>query len=315
MTLTIGIDVGGTKVLGGVVTPEGKILATTRKDTAPQGGAAAVSVIAEVAKELMQSHDISAVGVSVPGFISSDRARVIGTPNISGWNDLAIADTLGSLIGVDVVVENDANAALWGEYKFGAGQGRANICMLTLGTGVGGGVITNGQLYRGAFGMGAELGHIRLIPEGRQCGCGAKGCLEQYGSGSALVRIARERAAANLDKAQFILSLGGSSPDQIRGEDITKAANSGDVFSKEIFEEVGESVGAALATICAVLDPSHIIIGGGVAEAGEILLEPIRKSMVRNTSFSGLHPFPEVIRAQLGDMAGLVGLSDLARIK
>jgi glucokinase len=315
MTLTIGIDVGGTKVLGGVVTTEGKILATTRKDTAPQGGAAAVSVIAEVAKELMQSHDISAVGVSVPGFISSDRARVIGTPNISGWSDLAIADTLRSLIGVDVVVENDANAALWGEYKFGAGQGRENICMLTLGTGVGGGVITNGRLYRGAFGMGAELGHIRLIPEGRQCGCGAKGCLEQYGSGSALVRIARERAAANLDKAQIILSLGSGSPDQIRGEDITKAANSGDVFSKEIFEEVGESVGAALATICAVLDPSHIIIGGGVAEAGEILLEPIRKSMVRNTSFSGLHPFPEVIRAQLGDMAGLVGLSDLARIK
>jgi glucokinase len=315
MTLTIGIDVGGTKVLGGVVTTEGKILATTRKDTAPQGGAAAVSVIAEVAKELMQSHDISAVGVSVPGFISSDRARVIGTPNISGWSDLAIADTLRSLIGVDVVVENDANAALWGEYKFGAGQGRENICMLTLGTGVGGGVITNGQLYRGAFGMGAELGHIRLIPEGRQCGCGAQGCLEQYGSGSALVRIARVRAASNLDKAQFILSLGSGSPDQIRGEDITKAANSGDVFSKEIFEEVGESVGAALATICAVLDPSHIIIGGGVAEAGEILLEPIRKSMVRNTSFSGLHPFPEVIRAQLGDMAGLVGLSDLARIK
>ena len=314
MTLTIGIDVGGTKVLGGVVTPEGTIVATTRKETASEGGAAAVQVIAEVAKELMQAHEIKALGVSVPGFISSDRARVIGTPNISGWNDLAIAETLRKLIGVEVVVENDANAALWGEYKFGAGQGKTNICMLTLGTGVGGGIITNGQLYRGAFGMGAELGHIRLIPDGLECGCGAKGCLEQYGSGSALVRIARERAASNLDKAKFLLSLGGGSPDEIRGEEVTQAANQGDAFSKEIFKEIGESVGEAIATICAVLDPSHIIIGGGVVEADEIWLEPIRKSMVSNMSFSGLHPLPEVIRAQLGDMAGLVGLSDLARI-
>lgn len=314
MKLTMGIDVGGTKVLGGVVNSAGEILSTARKETAPEGGMAAVQVIAEVAKELMQSHEVEAIGISVPGFISSDRSTVVGTPNISGWNGLAIDEKLTALIGVDVVVENDANAAIWGEYKFGAGRGTENIVMLTLGTGVGGGVVTDGHLYRGAFGMSAELGHVRLVPDGLLCGCGARGCLEQYGSGSALVRIARESAAANPDAAKKLLSLGSGKSSEIRGLEITQAANSGDEFAIGIFNQLGDSVGAGIATICAALDPSHVIIGGGVIEAGEILLKPIRESMVRNMPFSGLHPFPEIIPAQLGDMAGLVGLSDLARI-
>lgn len=314
MKLTMGIDVGGTKVLGGVVNSAGEILSTARKETAPEGGMAAVQVIAEVAKELMQSHDVEAIGISVPGFISSDRSTVVGTPNISGWNGLAIDEKLSALIGVDVVVENDANAAIWGEYKFGAGRGKENIVMLTLGTGVGGGVVTDGRLYRGAFGMSAELGHVRLVPDGLLCGCGARGCLEQYGSGSALVRIARESAAANPDGAKNVLALGSGMSSEIRGIEITQAANNGDAFAIGVFNQLGDSVGAGIATICAALDPSHVIIGGGVIEAGEILLKPIRESMVRNMPFSGLHPFPEIIPAQLGDMAGLVGLSDLARI-
>ena len=314
MKLTMGIDVGGTKVLGGVVTPSGEILATARKETAPDGGMAAVEVIADVAKELMQSHEIQSIGISVPGFISSDRKTVVGTPNIAGWKGLAIDQKLTALIGVDVVVENDANAAIWGEYKFGAGRGKENIVMLTLGTGVGGGIVTNGELYRGAFGMSAELGHVRLVPDGLLCGCGARGCLEQYGSGSALVRIARERAENEREKAQFLLSLGSGLAQEIKGEEITRAANIGDAFAIEIFSELGKSIGAAISTISAALDPSHIIIGGGVVDAGEILLKPIRESMVSTMPFSGLHPFPEIIPAELGDMAGLVGLSDLARI-
>ena len=314
MKLTMGIDVGGTKVLGGVVTPSGEILATARKETAPEGGMAAVNVIAEVAKELMQSHEIHSIGISVPGFISSDRSTVVGTPNIDGWNGLAIDEKLTALIGVDVVVENDANAAIWGEYKFGAGRGKENIVMLTLGTGVGGGIVTNGQLYRGAFGMSAELGHVRLVPDGLLCGCGSRGCLEQYGSGSALVRIARERAENEKERAELLLSLGSGSPKEIRGEDITRAAKRGDAFATEIFSQIGSSIGSAISTICAALDPSHVIIGGGVVDAGEILLKPIRESMISTMPFSGLHPFPEIIPAELGDMAGLVGLSDLARI-
>jgi glucokinase len=314
MKLTMGIDVGGTKVLGGVVTPSGEIIATARKETAPEGAMAAVEVVAAVAKELMQLHEIQAIGISVPGFISSDRSTVVGTPNISGWNGLAIDQKLTSLIGVDVVVENDANAAIWGEYKFGAGRGKENIVMLTLGTGVGGGIVTDGKLYRGAFGMSAELGHLRLVPDGLLCGCGARGCLEQYGSGSALVRMARERAENEKESAKYLLSLGSGAPQEIRGEEVTRAANSGDSFAIEIFTELGYAVGAAISTICSALDPSHVIIGGGVIEAGEILLKPIRESMVGTMPFSGLHPFPEIIPAELGDMAGLVGLSDLARI-
>ena len=314
MSNTIGIDVGGTKVLGGVVTDSGEILTTLRKETPAQGGRALIECIASVARELMADNNVAAVGISAAGFISSDRRTVLATPNISNWNGIDINEHLADLLGVPIVVENDANAAIWGEFKFGAGKGLKNLIALTLGTGVGGGIIANGQLYRGAFGIGAELGHIRLIPNGQQCGCGARGCLEQYASGTALLRIAREVVASNPKDSQALLSLGDGTLDGLKGEHLTTAALDEDVLAISIFNTLGDYLGAGIASLCAVLDPSHVIIGGGVIEAGELILKPTRDSMIANMPFSGKHPLPEIVAAQLGNNAGLIGIADLARI-
>ena len=314
MSNTIGIDVGGTKVLGGVVTDSGEILTTLRKETPAQGGRALIECIASVARELMADNNVAAVGISAAGFISSDRRTVLATPNISNWNGIDINEHLADLLGVPIVVENDANAAIWGEFKYGAGKGLKNLIALTLGTGVGGGIIANGQLYRGAFGIGAELGHIRLIPNGQQCGCGARGCLEQYASGTALLRIAREVVASNPKDSQALLSLGDGTLDGLKGEHLTTAALDEDVLAISIFNTLGDYLGAGIASLCAVLDPSHVIIGGGVIEAGELILKPTRDSMIANMPFSGKHPSPEIVAAHLGNNAGLIGIADLARI-
>ena len=314
MSNTIGIDVGGTKVLGGVVSDGGEILRTLRKETPAEGGRALIECIASVARELMADNNVAAVGISAAGFISSDRRTVLATPNISNWNGIDINEHLADLLGVPIVVENDANAAIWGEFKYGAGKGLKNLIALTLGTGVGGGIIANGQLYRGAFGIGAELGHIRLIPNGQQCGCGARGCLEQYASGTALLRIAREVVASNPKDSQALLSLGDGTLDGLKGEHLTTAALDEDVLAISIFNTLGDYLGAGIASLCAVLDPSHVIIGGGVIEAGELILKPTRDSMIANMPFSGKHPSPEIVAAHLGNNAGLIGIADLARI-
>ena len=172
----IGIDVGGTKVLGGVVTGTGEILATARRDTPREGGRALTEAIANVATELIQQYPVDSIGVSAAGFISSDRQTMLATPNISNWNGVNLVTELTEILHKKIVLENDANAAAWGEFKFGAGRGRSDLMMLTLGTGVGGGLILGSSVFRGAFGIGAELGHIRIVPEGQLCGCGIRGC-------------------------------------------------------------------------------------------------------------------------------------------
>ena len=166
MSLTIGIDVGGTKVLGGVVDESGKVLTTARKDTPRQGGSALTQTIADVAKELLQQHSVASVGVSAAGFVSSDRKTMLATPNIADWNGVDLDHHLTQMIGLPVVIENDANAAAWGEAKFGAGKNQNHMMMLTVGTGIGGGIVVNGALYRGAYGIAAEFGHMRVVPEG-----------------------------------------------------------------------------------------------------------------------------------------------------
>jgi glucokinase len=208
MSFTIGVDVGGTKVLGGVVDQTGKVLKSARRDTPREGGAALTQAIADVAKELMIDFTIDSVGVSAAGFVSSDRKTMLATPNIAGWNGVELDSDLTKLIGLPVVIENDANAAAWGEARFGAGRGKDHLLMLTVGTGIGGGIVVNGDLYRGAFGVAAEIGHMRVVPEGHLCGCGARGCFEQYGSGNALLRHAREAIAASPDIARHLLSRG-----------------------------------------------------------------------------------------------------------
>jgi glucokinase len=313
MSLTIGIDVGGTKVLGGVVDETGKVLTTARKDTPRQGGSSLTQTIADVAKELLQQHSVSSVGVSAAGFVSSDRKTMLATPNIADWNGVDLDNQLTQLIGLPVVIENDANAAAWGEAKFGAGKNQDHMMMLTVGTGIGGGIVVNGALYRGAYGIAAEFGHMRVVPDGHICGCGARGCFEQYASGNALLRHAREAINASPEVARNLLSRGDGSVAGLTGQAITEAARDGDPVALAAFNTTGQWLGAGIASLAVLLDPACVVIGGGVIDAGEILLKPTRESLERNMPFAGKHPYPVIIAAQLGNEAGLVGVADLAR--
>ena len=311
---TIGIDVGGTKVLGGVVSERGEILASARRDTPREGGQALTQAIADVANELNREFAAESIGVSAAGFISSDRQTILATPNIAGWNGVNLDRELTQILGKRIVLENDANAAAWGEFKFGAGRGRNDLMLLTLGTGVGGGLILGGSLFRGAFGIGAELGHIRIVPEGHLCGCGIRGCLEQYASGSALMRHTREAISASPDVARNLLARGDGTLDGLKGQHITDAARDGDPVALAAFNTMASYLGAGIASLCAVIDPSCIVLGGGVIEAGEIFLKPTREAALRLIPFSGKHPYPEIIPAELGNYAGLVGVADLSQI-
>jgi glucokinase len=313
MGYTIGIDVGGTKVLGGVVDEGGQVLKTARRDTPREGGQALTQSIADVAKELMAEFTIDSVGVSAAGFVSSDRKTMLATPNIAGWNGVDLDSQLTQLIGLPVVIENDANSAAWGEAKFGAGRGKEHMLMLTVGTGIGGGIVVNGKLSRGAFGIAAEIGHIRVVPDGHLCGCGARGCFEQYASGNALLRHAREAISASPDFARNLLSRGDGTIDGLTGKAITEAAREGDSVALAAFNTTGQWLGAGIASLSVVLDPQCVVIGGGVIDAGDILLTPTRDALNRNMPFAGKHPYPEIIAAELGNEAGLVGVADLAR--
>ena len=311
---TIGIDVGGTKVLGGVVSQAGEILATARRDTPREGGRALTETIADVAIELSKQYPVESIGVSAAGFISSDRQTILATPNIAGWNGVNLDQELTKIIGKRIVLENDANSAAWGEFKFGAGRGRKDLMMLTLGTGVGGGLILAGSVFRGAFGIGAELGHIRIVPDGHLCGCGIRGCLEQYASGSALMRHAREAINASPDLARNLLARGDGTLEGLKGHHITEAARDEDPVALAAFNTMASYLGAGIASLCAVIDPSCIVLGGGVIDAGEIFLAPTRKAALSLIPFSVKHPYPEIVPAELGNNAGLVGVADLSRI-
>ena len=310
----IGIDIGGTKVLGGVVTGTGEILATARRDTPREGGRALTEAIANVANELAQQYPVDSIGVSAAGFISSDRQTMLATPNISNWNGVNLVAELTEILHKKIVLENDANAAAWGEFKFGAGRGRNDLMMLTLGTGVGGGLILGGSVFRGAFGIGAELGHIRLVPDGQLCGCGIRGCLEQYASGLALLRHAREAIDASPLLARNLLDRGDGTIEGLRGNHITEAAREGDPVAIAAFNTMATYLGAGIASLCAVIDPSCVVLGGGVIDAGELFLGPTRDAALRLIPFSGKHPYPEIVAAVLGNHAGLVGVADLSRI-
>jgi glucokinase len=186
--------------------------------------------------------------------------------------------------------------------------------MLTVGTGIGGGVVVNGALYRGAFGTAGEFGHVRVVPDGHLCGCGARGCFEQYASGNALLRHAREAINASPEIARNLLARGDGTVAGLTGAAITDAARDGDPVALAAFNTTGQWLGAGIATLSAVLDPACVVIGGGVIEAGEILLAPTRKALERTMPFAGKHPSPRIISAELGNEAGLVGVADLARL-
>ncbi|HEX5598614.1 MAG TPA: ROK family protein, partial [Micromonosporaceae bacterium] len=239
MTLTIGVDIGGTKVAAGVVDTAGEVLAQVRRDTPADDVAKLRAVIIEMVAKLSQTHPVSAVGVGAAGWIDPGRSTVLFAPNIA-WRDEPLGEHLSSAIGLPVVVENDANAAAWAEFRYGAGRDADDsMVMLTVGTGVGGGIVLGGELLRGSHGIAGELGHLLAVANGHPCGCGRLGCLEQYASGHALVRFARSGARQDPARAAGLLELAGGDVESITGRMITAAAQAGDEVAVEAFAEVG----------------------------------------------------------------------------
>jgi glucokinase len=307
------VDIGGTKVAAGVVDERGAILASTYRDTPADDVQQIEDAIAAVVAELTGSYDVKAIGVGAAGFIDAQRATVMFAPNLA-WRDEPLQESLQRRLGLVVVVENDANAAAWAEVRFGAGRGSEHVVALTVGTGIGGGIVIKGQLVRGQFGAAAEVGHVRVVPDGRLCGCGLRGCWEQYASGRALAREALELVRCAPEKAGALLRLAGGHPERITGEMITQAALAGDGMALRCFDVVGTWLGRGLAGLAAILDPGLFVIGGGVSAAGEILRAPASVAFAASLTGHGHRPVAELRIAELGPDAGLVGAADLARL-
>lgn len=311
----IGVDIGGTKIAAGVVDEDGTLLAKTRRDTSPDDAASIDRAIADVYAELSASYEIGAMGLAAAGFVAADRSGVLFAPNIA-WRDYPLRDNVAALIDDDVriVVENDANAAGWAEFRFGAARDVDDMLMLTVGTGLGGAIVVSGELVRGAWGVAAEIGHMRVVPGGHYCGCGHEGCWEQYASGSALVRDAQAQAVVDPLAAGRLLELAGGDPEKITGPHVTKAAQEGDALAVRLLADLGRWVGEGSASVAALLDPGLIVVGGGVASAGELLLAPARKGFAEQLSARGHRPEASIVVAAMGNDAGMVGAADLARV-
>jgi len=294
------------------VSPDGSVLAFVRRPTPSTDPGDTAAAIAAVVAELRMAHEVSAIGIGAAGWIDLARATVLFAPNLA-WRDEPLRARLEELIGLPVVVENDANAAAWAEYRFGAGHGERVLAMVTLGTGIGSGLIVDGEVYRGAYGIAPEFGHMCVVPDGRRCGCGNRGCWEQYASGKALVREARDIASGAPLSAAALLRAAGGEISRIDGPTVTEVALAGDAAARECFDEVGRWLGLGLAGLASALDPSVFVIGGGVADARDLLLDPTRRAFEASLPGRGFRPMPSVRLAALGNRAGLVGAADLAR--
>lgn len=312
MSLTIGVDIGGTKVGGGLVDEDGRILATALRPTPADDTSGVIQAVAEVVDELRVDRDIEAVGIGAAGWISSDRSTVMLAPNVS-WKNEPLRDKVADAIGLPVVVENDANVAIWGEHRFGVAKDHRSSVLYTVGTGIGGGIVVKDNLLRGTHGVAAEIGHMRSVPDGRECGCGRSGCLEQYASGGALSRAAREGAKADPGKARILLELAGGDPEAVSGREITEAARQGDEVALAAFDFIGYYLGNSAADLVQLIDPGVVIIAGGVVDAGDVLLDPIREHFTEALAKRATVPVAEIRAATLGSKAGVIGAADLAR--
>ncbi|MDT4995169.1 MAG: glucokinase [Actinoplanes sp.] len=314
VTLTIGVDVGGTKVAGGVVDEKGAVLAQNRRDTPAEDQAGTRDTIVEVATELAARYpDAIAVGIGAAAWIDAAGATVLFAPNLA-WRDEPLRDYVTKAVGLPTVLENDANVAAWAEFRFGAAKhADDSMVMITVGTGIGGGVVLNGGLWRGANGIAGELGHIQSVPDGHPCGCGRLGCLEQYASGNALVRFARAGARQEPDRAAQLLELAGGDPLAITGRQVTQAARAGDGVARDAFGRIGYWLGVAMADLAQIFDPQVLVVGGGVIDAGDLLMGPTERSYRDQLAQRGRFPVAELKAAESGSAAGVVGAADLAR--
>jgi len=313
LSATIGVDVGGTKCLGVLVDAGGAVLHEHRVPT-PRGEEAIVQAVLDVTAALRSAAgnpSIGGVGVGLPGLVDR-RGSLQFAPNLPGVDDLPVGDLVREALGgIPVRVENDASCAGWGEREAGAARGADHAVLVTLGTGIGGGIIAGGALYRGANGFAGEVGHMVVDPHGPPCPCGKRGCWERFASGSGLGRLAREAALAG--RADRIVQLAGGDPEDVKGEHVTAAATEGDGAAVTVMADYAWWVAVGLANLANVFDPEVLVLGGGLVEAGPVLLDPVRSAFADLVEAVEHRPEVRIEPAQLGEHAGAIGAAWLAR--
>jgi len=308
---TVGIDIGGTKIAGVLLGADDSVIREDRVPTPATDPEAIIEAVVHLVEDLRAGEELLAVGVAAAGFINASQSEVMYSPNLN-WRNEPLKAKLESRLGLPVFIENDANAAGWAEHRFGAAKGISNMMMITIGTGVGGAIVTDGRLFRGGFGIGAELGHWRFVPNGKPCGCGQRGCLEQYASGTALLNNAKDLVNSGVEKAKRLLELSGGA-ENLDGQMIFEAIQENDPAALELLEELGTNIGIAIASMVAILDPEVAVIGGGVSLLGDRLLQPIRRAYLEHLPAKGFRPEISIVAALLTNEAGAIGAADLAR--
>jgi glucokinase len=293
--LAVGVDVGGTKVAAALLDETGAVVRRSRAETESTEYHALVDGIVAAVSEVASDHTVGAVGLAIAGNVAADGSHVLFSPHLPLAGEPLAAD-LTQRLGLPVLVDNDANAAAWAEHACGAGRDSTDMLFVALGTGLGAGLVLGGELYRGHHGFAGEAGHITVVVDGRSCPCGSRGCWERYASGTALV-------------AQYLEH--GGDP-EVGGPGITRRATAGDATALAAMTEVGEWLGRGLASLVAVLDPAVIVVGGGVSEAGDLLLDPARRLMRASVTGAERRPLPPILAASLGNEAGVVGAALLA---
>jgi glucokinase len=300
--VVIGVDLGGTNLRSALVNRNGDVSAKAKEPTgASEGHAKVVLKLIENIKgqrdrALRRGVRVAAVGVGAPGVIHADTGVVVKSPNFPDWNNLPLKKELEAALSLPVSVENDANAAALGEQWRGAGQGLASMIFLTLGTGVGGGIVLDGRIWSGADGMAGEIGHMTIIPDGRKCGCGNTGCLEMYASSRGIVMTYQERSP----RSKVITS-----------EEIYQSARDGDVLAGDVMNDMGRVLGIGIANLINIFNPEMIVIGGGVKDAWPLFIDAVRKE-IRKRAFEYPAARTQIVPSVLGDDAGMVGAAALA---
>ena len=310
----IGCDLGGTNLRAAIVDVEtGAVLRQKSIPTlAREGHDAVMKRMADLFLELIQSagmagDEVGGIGIGVPGVLDLDKGEVLFLPNLPGtWPHVPLVDTITKFTGLPAALLNDVRAITYGEWRFGAGRGVDTVAVFAIGTGIGGGLILNGQLHLGIGGTAGELGHMSIDFNGPRCGCGNYGCVETYASGPAIAALGMKAVSQGLttriaDLSQYDLN-------RITTVLIARAAHEGDKIARDIYERAGFALGVAAANICVAIGPRRIILGGGVSQAGDLLLDPMRRTMRDRVSVMPIEEV-EVVQSQLGDNAGVIGVA------
>jgi len=315
MKYIVGVDLGGTNIKVAIVSEEKKIINKTNVPTpvhdspTPVLDKMAETVLSLIKNSGISKNDILAVGFGAPGPLDWRTGVVFSPPNLKGWHNVPLADEMKTRLDLPCYVENDANAACYGEYWLGAGQGCECIVVFTLGTGVGGGIVVFKQLLRGIDGTAGELGHLKVQRDGRLCGCGSRGCLEAYASVTGMVRTAIE--GIEKGRKTILLEMCGNDLQKITGKMISEAAEKGDAFAQEVFYETAVWLGLGVASVVNMLNPEKVILCGGMIAAGDRLFKPVRETVLKN-AFEVPAKRCQIVPAGLGEDSGVYGCAGCA---